>query len=148
MIQSYIDMFMSIMAEGGYVEKESNLRQYYDAQVSGNADVSGNAQVSGDAKAHYDAWVYDNARVSGTARVYDNAQVSGDVRILKDPVNISGLKHKITITETHIFIGCEGHTIEHWRKEIVNIGRKHGYTDAEIKQVIGILRTFVPRRKK
>jgi hypothetical protein len=54
---------------GGYIEKEANLSQVGDAQVSGDARVSGNALVCG------------NARVSGDARVYGNAQVSGNARV-------------------------------------------------------------------
>ena len=38
---------------GGFIEKESNLAQYCDAWVSGDAQVHGNA------------WVYEDARVSG-----------------------------------------------------------------------------------
>lgn len=42
---------------GGWIEKESNLSQYGDAWVSGDACVFGNARVSGD------AMVYGNAKV-------------------------------------------------------------------------------------
>ena len=45
---------------GGYIEKESNLSQYDNAWVCGNARVSVDAQVSGD------AWVFGNAQVSST----------------------------------------------------------------------------------
>ena len=50
--------------KGGWIEKEDNLSQEGDAQVSDNAQVYGNAQVSGDAQ------VYGNARVFGDAQVY------------------------------------------------------------------------------
>ena len=110
---------------GGWVEKESNLSQvgdawvygdalvYGDARVSGDARVYGNAQVYGDALVYGDAWVYGNAQVSDNARVYGNAQVSGNARV--SPVNIIGLTYPVTITDGHIRIGCEFHTIAEWR---------------------------------
>ena len=57
---------------GGYVEKYENLEQSGDAWVSENAQVSGNARVRGN------AWVLGNARVSGNARVLGYAQVLGN----------------------------------------------------------------------
>jgi len=72
---------------GGYIEKESNLSQEYNAWVSGNAKVFGNAMVYGyarvydNAMVYGDARVYDNARVSGNAKVYGNAMVYGDARV-------------------------------------------------------------------
>jgi hypothetical protein len=106
------------------------------AHVSGSARVSDSARVSG------------SAHVSGSALVYGSAFVYDSAHVSKTPVSISGLRHNITVTETHIFIGCEGHTIEHWRKEVVNIGRKHGYSDDEIKQVIKLLKAVLPKKEK
>ena len=60
---------------GGYVEKESNLSQEGNAWVSDNAEVTGNARVYGD------AWVSDNAEVTGNARVYGDAWVYGDAEV-------------------------------------------------------------------
>ena len=56
---------------------------YDNAAVSGNAQVYKNAVVSGNAQ------VYKNAVVSGNARVYDNAAVSGNARVSGDAV-VSG----------------------------------------------------------
>ena len=69
-IESLID-FGSVKAGdlGGWIEKESNLSQVGDAWVYNNARVSGDARVYGNAR------VYNNARVSG------NAEVSGDARV-------------------------------------------------------------------
>ena len=87
---------------GGWIEKEENLSQdnnaqvsgdawvFEDAQVYGDARVSDNAQVYGDARVSRNAWVSGNARVyesawvSGNARVYDNAQVYGDAEVYGD----------------------------------------------------------------
>lgn len=74
--------------KGGWVEKEENLSQ------------DGNAWVSGD------AWV------SGNAHVFGDAQVSGDAQ--KTPIFITGLKYPITITDAHMRIGCEFHTLAEW----------------------------------
>ena len=82
---------------GGYVEAEKNLSQSGDAWVFGNARVFGNAQVSGD------------------ARVFGDARVSGDAWVFGTCINIRG-RWNITITDNHISIGCELHTIAQWFK--------------------------------
>jgi carbonic anhydrase/acetyltransferase-like protein (isoleucine patch superfamily) len=144
----------------GNAQVYGNTRVYGNAQVHGNAQVYGNAQVHGNTRVYGNAWVYGNAIVYGSARVYGNAwvygnaqvhgnaQVFGDAQVQKTPITIQGLKHNITITETHIFIGCEGHTIEHWRKNIVDIGIKNGYTMEEINYTIGILKSVLKREHK
>ena len=52
---------------GGWIEKESNLTQYGDAEVSDNATVCGNAKVSGDAEVRnfQDYAVHKNSWSSG-----------------------------------------------------------------------------------
>ena len=81
---------------GGWIEKEENLSQdnnaqvsgdawvFEDAQVYGDARVSDNAQVYGDARVYESAWVSGNARVSGDARVYGDAEVYGDAWVYGD----------------------------------------------------------------
>ena len=66
---------------GGYIESESNLSQYDNAWVSGNALVSDNARVSGNAWVHGNAQVSDDARVSGNAWVNGNAKVHGNAQV-------------------------------------------------------------------
>ena len=66
---------------GGYVEKEENLSQNGDAWICDNACVSGNARVSGDARVYGNAWVSGYARVYGNAWVADNAQVAGNAQV-------------------------------------------------------------------
>ena len=70
---------------GGWIESEKNLSQNGDAWVRG------------------DAWVY------GDARVY------GDAKCTKKAFTISTYHHHVTITDTHIAIGCQNHPIEVWR---------------------------------
>jgi uncharacterized protein with PIN domain len=133
-------------------------RVYGQALVFGNALVYGDAQVYGDAWVSENAWVYgqalvfENARVSGRALVYGDAQVSGRALVSvgtlnKTPIHISGLKHPITISDTHIYIGCEAHDIEYWRRNIRKIGLKHGYSEKEIRQVILILKSALKGAK-
>ena len=68
---------------GGYIESVENLSQY------GNAWVYDNAWVSGDARVYDNAWVSDNALVSGGAQIYNNARVSGVAQI-SDIARVSG----------------------------------------------------------
>ena len=78
---------------GGFVEKEENISEDFEAWVSGNAkvwgdakvwgnaEVSGNAEVWGNAKVWGDAKVWGNAEVSGNAEVWGNAEVSGNAKV-------------------------------------------------------------------
>ncbi len=141
---------------------------YDDAWVYGNARVSGDARVFDNAWVYDDAWVFGDAQVSGDARVFDNARVSGDVWVYGDAlvfgnawvfgnvqvcgdavatkpvISLTNVgKHNITITDTHIAIGCENHTISHWKKNIKKIGVANGYSEAEIKKTISILKAFL-----
>ena len=63
---------------GGFVEKEENLSHEGDAWVCENAEVSGNAKVFGNARVFDNARVFNNARVSGDAWVSGDAEVCGD----------------------------------------------------------------------
>ena len=87
---------------GGFIEQENNL------SVDGNAWVSDNAEVYGDAR------VFGNARVSGNAWVSGNLEVSGNARVSGNVLNLSYDKYNITITDKHIRIGCQQHTICEW----------------------------------
>jgi hypothetical protein len=102
---------------GGYIECERNLSHDGDCFVYDDAIVSGNAQV------------YGNATVFGNAKVSGNAVATGLVQ------HIVTYKHDITLTDNHIQIGCECHTIEHWKENIADIGKVNGYSDKEVKAV-------------
>ena len=71
---------------GGFVESEKNLDQSLlgNAWVFDDAQVSGNAQVFGNAWVFDDAQVFDDARVSGNAQVFDDARVYGDAQVYGD----------------------------------------------------------------
>ncbi len=130
---------------GGWIEREENLSQDGDcfvcgnAWVGGNAWVYGNARVSDDARVYGNAWVGGNARVSDDARVYGNAWVYGNAAVYKGNatkcLHVQQELYSITATNDRIFIGCEGHTWGYWRDNIKQLGKKHRYSDLEIKQV-------------
>jgi hypothetical protein len=69
-------------SKGGYIESERNLSQTGDAWVYDNAVVSGNALVTDNASVMNNAHVSGNARITGHAQirhsstVTDNAQVT------------------------------------------------------------------------
>jgi hypothetical protein len=139
--------------KGGWLEKESNLSQVGNARVYGNALVFDNALVFGNAQVYDNVRVYGNAQVSGNVRVYGNAQVSGNAlvfgnaqvlgnalvssnvqvfgnaRVSKTPIVITGYAFPITITETHMFIGCKGKTKEDWKKFTREDAEELGYAE-------------------
>ena len=66
---------------GGWIESEANLDQEHEAWVSDEARVSGKAWVSDEAWVSAEARVSDEARVSGKAWVFDEAWVSDEARV-------------------------------------------------------------------
>ena len=56
----------------------------------------------------------DNLSQEGNAWVSGNAEVSGNARV--SPITVTGLAWPVTITDTHMRIGCEYHSIDDWRK--------------------------------
>ena len=72
---------------GGWIEKEENLSHDGDAWVGDNAQVTGAARVISAAQVIGDAWVDgnalvgDNAQVIGAARVIGSARVTGNALV-------------------------------------------------------------------
>ena len=105
-----------------------------NAWVSGDARVYGNARVSGDAWVSGNAQVSGNARVSGNAWVYGNAQVFGDAWV-ETPLFIQGTRHGISNSKHgYLSIGCVTLTFAEWKKQFRAIGKREGYTTAQIKE--------------
>lgn len=55
--------------------------------------------------------MFGNAQVFGNARVYGNAE-----KCTKKAFTISTNMYHVTITDTHITIGCQNHPVEFWKK--------------------------------
>jgi len=129
----------------GNVEVLGCAKVFGNAIVSGYATVFDNAIIYDDAKVSGNAIVFGNAIVSGNARVSSNAEVSGYARIFGDSITTSSVqsvithKHNITVTDNNIIIGCQCHSIEHWQKNIDDIGKKHKYSVVEIDGIKLIL---------
>ena len=116
----------------GNAKVYGNARVFGNAWVFGDARVFGNARVRGNARVYGDAWVYGDARVfgnaqvrgdawvSGSAGVYGNAEVYGTARVYgkctKTPLQLGGLLYPVTITDSHVKVGCEFHTTKQWAK--------------------------------
>ena len=50
--------------------------------------------------------------------------------------------------EDLLTIGCEAHSIEHWRKYIKKIGKRHRYSDKDIKQTIAQIKCLLKIQKE
>ena len=107
---------------GGYIESESNLSQYDNAWVFGNARVYDDAQVYGYAQVCDDAWVSGNAQVSGNAWVHGNAQVCDDAWV-------SGTRHYLNLGPIGSRYGYTTICRDKSKKAIVVCGCFHGDLD-------------------
>ena len=73
-------------------------------------------------------YVAPNARVSGDAQVFGNAWV-------ETPLFIQGTRHGISNSKHgYLSIGCVTLTFAEWKKQFRAIGKREGYTAAQIKE--------------
>lgn len=56
-------------------------------------------------------------------------------RDAKVSIYVQQRKHDITFTDSHVFVGCEGHTWEYWYAHCDAIGKLYGYTPHEIARI-------------
>ena len=92
-------------------------------------DIGGYIEKEENLSQSDNAWVYDNARVSIT------------------PICVTGLGYNVTITDDHICIGCEFHSITDWAsfddrrilemdgKNALKFWRKHGHYILSLRDV-------------
>jgi hypothetical protein len=91
-----------------------------EAEVSGEAWVFGKACVSGEARVYGKVEVFGDARVFGEAEVYGQAcvgsvaQIGGPARVTLAPMVLSGGDFHVTISDTHIQVGCHCATADEW----------------------------------
>ena len=111
---------------GGYIENETNLSHNDICWVLDNAQVYGNAQVLDNARVFGNAWVY------GDAWVFGNAQVFGNMKVTQNVLYMFLTRDNMTASDSHIAIGCELHTIQHWLEHYREIGKENDYTEDEI----------------
>ena len=89
----------------------------------------------------------ENLSQFGNAWVYGNARVFGDARVSITPICVTGLGYNVTITDDHICIGCEFHSITDWAsfddrrilemdgKNALTFWRKHGHYILSLREV-------------
>ncbi len=104
---------------GGFIQSEKNLSG--NAWVFDNARVSGNAEVSGNAR------VFGNARVSGTALVSGNAEVFGNAELANrqhiltlTPIGSESVTATLTRDEAGhtLRVGCWSGTVDQLAAEV------------------------------
>ena len=90
-----------------------------EARVLGEAQIFGEARVSGKAWVSGEAWVFGKARVSGEAKVFYKAWVCGKAQVFGE-AQVSLLcgcqdifhgGYRMTVTETHVSVGCRVWTL-------------------------------------
>lgn len=59
--------------------------------------------------------------------------------VTRDPIFIILPMHNITVADNMAAVGCEVHDFSHWREYIEEIGKKHGYSEADIALYKGML---------
>ena len=92
--------------------------------------------------------VYGETYVFGEALVYGEARVFGETYVENLVQNCIIYKHNITLAGDYISIGCENHTIEHWKENIDDIGKNNGYNKKEVKAIKYILNGLLIMRRE
>ena len=96
------------------------------------------------------ASIGDWARIGDWASIGNEAQIGNEARIgdwarfQKSPLAVQGTRHLVTQHSAGmIAVGCEVHTNEEWLANFREIGKKNGYTEAEIEEYGKILRFVI-----
>jgi hypothetical protein len=105
--------------------------------VFDNTKVYGNASIFGSAS------VFGSTKIYGRASAFGDARIFGSDICTKTVINLSGLpRNSVTVTDNHVNIGCEQHTLEHWLKHYKKIGNKYEYSKDEIELYKNLLYTL------
>lgn len=108
--------------KGGYIESEENLAHEGDAWVSQNAHVTGNVQVSG------------NAHVTGNAQINGGACVSSDTHYLCiSPIGSRNDTITFTRTKEHkiaVAVGCFRGDIDQFEARVKATHRENEHAKA------------------
>ena len=121
----------------GNAKVYGNARVFGNAWVYGNACVHGYARVCGDAKVYGKAYVFGKAKVYVNARLYGNAQVFGNAT--KRPLVLNGFPHLVTITDSHVRVGCEFHLATVWAYRGAAIIKSDGHSSEKAKEWANII---------
>ena len=79
-------------------------------------------------------WVANTANVEATAFVGGDAWVFGNAWV-ETPLFIQGTRHGISNSKHgYLSIGCVTLTFAEWKKQFRAIGKREGYTTAQIKE--------------
>ena len=145
------------VAETAYVGPDA--RVFENAQIFGyarvfeNAWVFGNARVFGNTQIFGYAWISGYAQVFGKTQVFGNTRVCGDAKLIGGewttaPLQIHGTRDVLCqCSPTEVAIGCEIHSISHWLENYKAIGKKHRYSEEEIREYYDHLQYFQKRMK-
>jgi hypothetical protein len=112
----------------------------YDAKETKQALKDRNIQIGDSAEIGNYAKIGDYAKIGNSAKIRDYAEIGdyakiGDKEVILKTIFITGTKHTISWWGKGIInIGCHKKEIEWWLKNFEMVGKKEGYTDAEIEE--------------
>jgi carbonic anhydrase/acetyltransferase-like protein (isoleucine patch superfamily) len=81
------------------------------------------------------AWIGDGAKIGPYATICEGAKVNADTDYAASPLYIVGTRHPVCeVAPGVLAVGCEEHSIADWLAWAESIGRRNGYTPAQIAE--------------
>ena len=77
------------------------------------------------------------ADLSGADLYWADLRGAGNIQM--PIINLNGSRHHFFYLNGEIQIGCEKHTIEHWKENYSEIGKANEYTEEQIKEYFGYI---------
>jgi UDP-3-O-[3-hydroxymyristoyl] glucosamine N-acyltransferase len=106
----------------------------YGASIGDDASIGYGASIGNDASIGNRASIGYYASIGDDASIGYGASIGDDVKLQKN-LYIVGSKHVVTYTGNNtLSIGCHNYTIDKWLEKFEIVGKKEGYTDAEISE--------------
>jgi NDP-sugar pyrophosphorylase family protein len=128
------------VAPGAYIGK--GVRVYENAKVDGTCSLTGNVSVHGNAIVSQGSVLEDDVEVTGSAHLI-RAIAHGNMFIDKTPVTLHGFEHDITITNTHVVVGCICMEHSEWTERGRAALRANGYPTRSADRIVATINGLV-----
>ena len=118
----------------------NNSKIGYNSTIGNNSTIGDNSKIGNNSKIGYNSTIGnnstigDNSKIGNNSTIGDNSKIGDNIDLQKN-FYIVGSKHCVTYTGNNtLSIGCHNYTIEKWLDKFEIVGKKEGYSDAEISE--------------
>ena len=119
-----------------------DLETLKDEFLSRNISIGYRASIGDCASIGYYASIGDCASIGYRASIGDCASIGYGIKLITG-IYFNGSNHSVTyVGENKISIGCNCFTVDYWIEKFEAIGKKHNYSEEQIKEYGNYIKTI------